>query len=46
MVFGVPTMYGRIAREAETDTDLAQAFAAARVLVSGSAALPTTVTTR
>ena len=43
MVFGVPTMYGRIAREAETDTDLAQAFAAARVLVSGSAALPTTV---
>ncbi len=43
MVFGVPTMYSRIAREAETDTDVAQAFAAARVLVSGSAALPTTV---
>jgi malonyl-CoA/methylmalonyl-CoA synthetase len=43
MVFGVPTMYSRIAREAETDTDVAKAFAAARVLVSGSAALPTTV---
>jgi malonyl-CoA/methylmalonyl-CoA synthetase len=43
MVFGVPTMYSRIAREAETDADVAQAFAAARVLVSGSAALPTTV---
>jgi len=43
MVFGVPTMYGRIAKEAETDRDLAGAFARARVLVSGSAALPTTV---
>jgi malonyl-CoA/methylmalonyl-CoA synthetase len=43
MVFGVPTMYSRIAKEAETDADLAQAFASARLLVSGSAALPTTV---
>jgi malonyl-CoA/methylmalonyl-CoA synthetase len=43
MVFGVPTMYSRIAKEAETDNDLARAFASARLLVSGSAALPTTV---
>jgi malonyl-CoA/methylmalonyl-CoA synthetase len=43
MMFGVPTMYSRIARDAETDGDLAQAFATARLLVSGSAALPTTV---
>ena len=43
MVFGVPTMYSRIAKEAETDPDLAGAFAKARLLVSGSAALPTTV---
>jgi len=43
MMFGVPTMYSRIAREAKTDRDLAGAFARARLLVSGSAALPTTV---
>ena len=43
MVFGVPTMYSRIAKEAENDRDLASAFATARLLVSGSAALPTTV---
>ena len=43
MVFGVPTMYGRIARDAADDPDLARAFARARLLVSGSAALPTTV---
>jgi malonyl-CoA/methylmalonyl-CoA synthetase len=43
MVFGVPTMYGRIAREAENDRSIADAFAGARVLISGSAALPTTV---
>ena len=43
MVFGVPTMYSRIAKDAETDADLANAFAKARLLVSGSAALPTTV---
>src|SRR5207245_8974681 len=36
-------MYGRIAREAETDEELTRAFAGARLLVSGSAALPTTV---
>ncbi len=41
MVFGVPTMYSRIAKEAETDQDLARSFAKARLLVSGSAALPT-----
>jgi malonyl-CoA/methylmalonyl-CoA synthetase len=43
VMFGVPTMYGRIAREAAADRELAQAFAGARLLVSGSAALPTTV---
>jgi malonyl-CoA/methylmalonyl-CoA synthetase len=43
VMFGVPTMYGRIAREAADDRELAQAFAGARLLVSGSAALPTTV---
>jgi len=43
MMFGVPTMYSRIAREAADDPDLARAFAQARLLVSGSAALPTTV---
>ncbi len=43
MVFGVPTMYGRIAREAAEDRELAEAFGRARVLISGSAALPTSV---
>jgi malonyl-CoA/methylmalonyl-CoA synthetase len=43
MVFGVPTMYGRIAREAASDPGLAEAFGRARVLISGSAALPVTV---
>ena len=43
MVFGVPTMYGRIARDAAEDRELAEAFGKARVLISGSAALPTTV---
>jgi malonyl-CoA/methylmalonyl-CoA synthetase len=43
MVFGVPTMYGRIAREASENRDLAEAFGKARVLISGSAALPMTV---
>ncbi|HUA47788.1 MAG TPA: acyl-CoA synthetase [Solirubrobacteraceae bacterium] len=43
VMFGVPTMYTRIAREAAEDRDLAEAFAGARLLVSGSAALPTTV---
>jgi malonyl-CoA/methylmalonyl-CoA synthetase len=40
MMFGVPTMYHRIAAEAEADPELARAFARARLLVSGSAALP------
>ncbi|MFD1151069.1 acyl-CoA synthetase [Saccharothrix hoggarensis] len=39
MLFGVPTMYHRIAAEPEH----AGAFAKARLLVSGSAALPATV---
>jgi malonyl-CoA/methylmalonyl-CoA synthetase len=43
VMFGVPTMYTRIAREAAGDRELADAFAGARLLVSGSAALPTTV---
>ena len=43
VMFGVPTMYTRIAREAAEDRALAEAFAGARLLVSGSAALPTTV---
>jgi malonyl-CoA/methylmalonyl-CoA synthetase len=40
MVFGVPTMYHRIALEAEGEPALAEAFGRARLLVSGSAALP------
>ncbi len=40
MVFGVPTMYHRIALDAERDHSLADAFAGARLLVSGSAGLP------
>src|SRR5579884_3234300 len=43
MVFGVPTMYTRIARAAAEDRGLAEAFAKVRVLISGSAALPTSV---
>ncbi|HJS94050.1 MAG TPA: AMP-binding protein [Solirubrobacteraceae bacterium] len=43
MVFGVPTMYTRIARAAAEDRELAEAFGQARLLISGSAALPTTV---
>jgi malonyl-CoA/methylmalonyl-CoA synthetase len=43
MVFGVPTMYTRIARRAAEDRGVAEAFGKARVLISGSAALPTTV---
>ena len=42
MVFGVPTMYHRIAQAAEEDPVLAECFAGARLLVSGSAALPAT----
>jgi malonyl-CoA/methylmalonyl-CoA synthetase len=40
MVFGVPTMYHRIALEAEADPEIGAAFRRARLLVSGSAPLP------
>jgi malonyl-CoA/methylmalonyl-CoA synthetase len=40
MLFGVPTMYHRLAAEAEADPAIAQALSGARLLVSGSAALP------
>ncbi|WP_049579417.1 acyl-CoA synthetase [Streptomyces sp. SBT349] len=40
MLFGVPTMYHRLAETAATDERLAAALAGARLLVSGSAPLP------
>ncbi|MGH4016839.1 MAG: AMP-binding protein [Pseudonocardiaceae bacterium] len=40
MLFGVPTMYHRLAAAAEQDPEVGAALAAARLLVSGSAALP------
>jgi malonyl-CoA/methylmalonyl-CoA synthetase len=40
MLFGVPTMYHRLAADAEGDPEIAAALGAARLLVSGSAALP------
>ncbi|MDJ1132957.1 acyl-CoA synthetase [Streptomyces iconiensis] len=40
MLFGVPTMYHRLAEACGSDPDLVAALAGARVLVSGSAALP------
>jgi malonyl-CoA/methylmalonyl-CoA synthetase len=40
MLFGVPTMYHRLAQLAEDDPEAARALGGARVLVSGSAALP------
>jgi malonyl-CoA/methylmalonyl-CoA synthetase len=40
MLFGVPTMYHRLAADLERSPELADAFAQARLLVSGSAALP------
>lgn len=40
MAFGVPTMYHRIADHCEADPKAAAALARARLLVSGSAALP------
>ncbi|MFD9220429.1 acyl-CoA synthetase [Streptomyces sp. NPDC060064] len=40
MLFGVPTMYHRLAEVLDTDPQLAKALAGARLLVSGSAALP------
>ncbi|MEA2270090.1 MAG: malonyl-CoA/methylmalonyl-CoA synthetase, partial [Solirubrobacteraceae bacterium] len=42
MMFGVPTMYHRLAADAERDPEIARAVGKARVLVSGSAALPAT----
>jgi malonyl-CoA/methylmalonyl-CoA synthetase len=40
MVFGVPTMYHRLAEDAEQRAEIADALRRARLLVSGSAALP------
>ncbi|GAA3990815.1 acyl-CoA synthetase [Streptomyces plumbiresistens] len=40
MLFGVPTMYHRIAQTLPDDPELAKALGRARLLVSGSAALP------
>ncbi|MFA3874028.1 acyl-CoA synthetase [Streptomyces sp. MMCC 100] len=40
MLFGVPTMYHRIAETLPGDPGLAKALSGARLLVSGSAALP------
>jgi malonyl-CoA/methylmalonyl-CoA synthetase len=40
MLFGVPTMYHRLALAAEEEPRIAAALARARLLVSGSAALP------
>ncbi|WP_329277396.1 acyl-CoA synthetase [Streptomyces sp. NBC_01451] len=40
MLFGVPTMYHRIAEALPGDPELAEALGRARLLVSGSAALP------
>jgi malonyl-CoA/methylmalonyl-CoA synthetase len=42
MMFGVPTMYHRLALDCAGDPALAQAIGRARLLVSGSAALPAT----
>lgn len=46
MAFGVPTMYGRLADEAEGDPAITEALRSARVLVSGSAPLPAAVHAR
>ena len=40
MLFGVPTMYHRLAADAEADPAIARGVGSARLLVSGSAALP------
>ena len=40
ILFGVPTMYHRLAADAEEDPEIARALRRARLLVSGSAALP------
>ena len=42
MMFGVPTMYHRLAQDCADDAGLAKAIGGARLLVSGSAALPAT----
>ena len=42
MLFGVPTMYRRLADSAQESPELAAALGRARLLVSGSAALPAT----
>jgi malonyl-CoA/methylmalonyl-CoA synthetase len=42
MMFGVPTMYHRLAADAERDPAVAGGISRARLLVSGSAALPAT----
>jgi acyl-CoA synthetase (AMP-forming)/AMP-acid ligase II len=46
MMFGVPTMYHRLAADVERDPALAEAIGHARLLVSGSAALPASDHTR
>jgi acyl-CoA synthetase (AMP-forming)/AMP-acid ligase II len=46
MMFGVPTMYHRLAADVERDPALAEAIGRARLLVSGSAALPASDHTR
>ena len=43
MMFGVPTMYHRLAADLEQNPELAAQVAKARLLVSGSAALPAKV---
>jgi malonyl-CoA/methylmalonyl-CoA synthetase len=43
MLFGVPTMYSRLAEAVASEPALAAAVAEARLLVSGSAALPATL---
>jgi malonyl-CoA/methylmalonyl-CoA synthetase len=40
MVFGVPTMYRRLAEAAQSSSELAEALSRARLLISGSAPLP------
>lgn len=43
VLFGVPTMYHRLVQDCAADPGLATAVSRARLLVSGSAALPATV---
>ena len=46
MMFGVPTMYHRLGREAESDATIVDGLKQARLLVSGSAPLPAPEFTR